>query len=169
MFARRQRTLFIPLVLAAVVLLIGCGGGGDKEGKMAENHPASPGVVIPKPADATQVDVALREWAVAPAQSSVKAGKVYFLAENAGPEHPHELVIVRTNLGPLDLPFQNNKVNEDKLDVVDEIEEFAPRSSASLSVDLTPGKYLLICNITEEDKQIGSHYKKGMVAAFTVE
>ena len=136
---------------------------------MGAEHPAAAGVVNPKPAGATQVDVGLREWAVAPAPSSVKAGKVYFLAENVGPEHPHELVIIRTNLGPLDLPFQNNKVNEDKLDIVDEIEEFAPRSSASLSVDLTPGKYMLICNITGEDKQIGSHYKKGMVAAFTVE
>jgi hypothetical protein len=32
------------------------------------------------------------------------------------------------------------------------------------------GRYLLICNITEvEDGEIESHYKKGMVAVFTVE
>jgi uncharacterized cupredoxin-like copper-binding protein len=132
-------------------------------------HEAEPGVVSPKPADATQVDVRLQEWAVAPAQASVAAGKVYFLVENTGPEHPHELVIVKSDLGLLNLPFEDNKVPEDEIEVVDEIEEFAPHSSASMTVELTPGKYLLICNITEEDTEIGSHYRKGMVAAFTVE
>jgi uncharacterized cupredoxin-like copper-binding protein len=172
MFMRPARILAFGLLLVmAAGLLLACGGGDDEEegGHMAEGHVAEPGVVHPKPADATQVNVTLREWAVAPTQPAVKAGKVYFLAENTGPEHPHELVIIRTDVGPLDLPLDDNKVPEDQVDMVDEIEEFAPHSSASLTVDLSAGKYLLICNITEEDPAIGSHYKKGMVAALTVE
>ena len=157
MLMKPVRAALLILLVIARGVLIACGGDDDDEADMDEDHMAGghmaePGVVSPKPADATQVAVTLREWAIAPAQPSVKAGKVYFLVENMGPEHPHELVIVRTNVGPLD-----------------EIEEFAPHSSASLTVDLTPGKYLLICNITEEDAAIGNHYKKGMVAAFTVE
>ena len=87
----------------------------------------------------------------------------------AGPDHPHEFVIIRTNLGPLSLPFEQNAVAEDKVDVVDEIEEFAPRSSASLTVELTPARYILICNVYEADPNVGSHYKKGMVGLLTVE
>ena len=127
-------------------------------------------MVSEKPADATQVDITLREWAVQAGQSSVGAGEIYFLVENAGPEDAHEFVIIKTDLGPLDLPFEDNRVPEDEVDIIDEIEPFAPDSSASLTVDLTAGKYLFICNIAEEeDGEIESHYKKGMVATFTVE
>jgi uncharacterized cupredoxin-like copper-binding protein len=157
--------LLAPLL--AFAMLVGACGGDDKE--EPEGEEPGPGVVTEKPADATQVDITLQEWAVAPGQPSVAAGKIYFLAENKGPEDAHEFVIIRSDLGPLDLPFEDNKVPEDKVDIVDEIEPFAPDSSASITVDLTAGKYLLICNITEEeDGEIESHYKKGMVAAFTV-
>ena len=160
--------LLVPLVIVAGIVLA-CGDDDEDEGDM--EHVAPTGVVSEKPADATQVDITLQEWAVQVGQTSVPAGKIYFLAENAGPDHPHEFVIIRTDLGPLDLPFDEeaNLVPEEEIDLVDEIEEFAPHSSASLTVELTPGKYLFICNIADEDPEIGSHYKKGMVAAFTVE
>jgi uncharacterized cupredoxin-like copper-binding protein len=169
------RIMLLAILVAAGGVLLACGGDDDdgaetEEGRMeGMEHEAAPGVVSAKPEAATQVDVTLREWAVAPGQPTVAAGEVYFLVENAGPDHPHELVIIRTDLGPLDLPFEEDKVPEDQSDLVNEIEEFATDSSASLTVELTPGKYLLICNITEEDPEIGSHYKKGMVAAITVE
>src|SRR5919106_804615 len=170
--ARTARSPAVLIALIAVGLLSACGGDdGNQEGEnhAAGGHEAQPGVVSPMPADATHLNVTLREWSVALAQPTVKAGKVYFLAENAGPDHPHELAVIRTDLGPLDLPFEQNMIPEDQVDIVGEIEEFAPHSSASLTVELTPGKYLLVCNITEEDPEIGSHYKKGMVAALTVE
>ncbi|HEU0073911.1 MAG TPA: hypothetical protein VFS30_07850 [Dehalococcoidia bacterium] len=169
------RVLVLVLLVMAGGFLIACGGDDDEEPAVEDGqmegmeHMAEPGVVSAKPDDATQVDVRLQEWAIAPGQPSVAAGKVYFLVENAGPDHPHEFVLIRTDLGPLDLPFEADKVPEDQVDLVDEIEEFAPHSSASLTVELEAGKYLLICNITEDDPDIGSHYKKGMVAAFTVE
>jgi uncharacterized cupredoxin-like copper-binding protein len=169
------RIMLLALLVTAGGLLLACGGDDDdgaetQDGQMeGMGHTAEPGVVNAKSDDATQVDVRLQEWAIAPGQPSVEAGKVYFLVENAGPDHPHEMVIIRTDLGPLDLPFEEDKVPEDQIDLVDEIEAFAPDSSASLTVELTAGKYLLICNITEEDPEIGSHYKKGMVAAITVE
>ena len=167
--------VLLALLVTAGGALVACGGDDNQEPEVEEGriegmeHGAGPGVVSTKPEGAIEVDVALREWAVAAGQPTVEAGEVYFLVENAGPDHPHELVIIRTDLGPLDLPFEENKVPEDQVDLVDEIEEFAPHSSASLTVELTAGKYLLICNITEEDPEIGSHYKKGMVAAITVE
>ena len=176
MSIRWTRPLLLASLMIAAAFLLACGGDdddgdGDGESTAADQmeHEAEPGVVGEKPAEATQVDVRLQEWAIAPAQASVAAGQVYFLVENTGPDHPHEFVIIRTDLGPLDLPFEDNGVPEDQVEVVNEIEEFAPDSSASITADLTAGTYLLICNITEEDEEIGSHYKKGMVAPFTVE
>jgi uncharacterized cupredoxin-like copper-binding protein len=169
------RIMLLALLVTAGGVFLACGGDDDdgaetQEGQMeGMEHEAAPGVVSRKPDGAAQVDVTLREWALAPRQPTVSAGEIYFLVENAGPDHPHELVIIRTDLGPLDLPFKEDKVPEDQIDLVEEIAEFAPHSSASLTVELTAGKYLLICNITEEDPEIGSHYKKGMVAAITVE
>jgi uncharacterized cupredoxin-like copper-binding protein len=177
---RMMVLLAVPL-LAMAILAIACGDDDDDGGNGAtgatgatgaggDEEEPGPGVVTEKPADATQVDITLREWAVQTGQPSVEAGSVYFLVENVGPDDAHEFVIIRSDLGPLDLPFEDNRVPEDQVDIIDEIEPFTPESSASITVDMEAGRYLLICNITEvEDGEIESHYKKGMVAVFTVE
>jgi uncharacterized cupredoxin-like copper-binding protein len=181
----RRSGAFKLLVLSLLVLpalaLAACGGddkpdvevigGVDEEEESPEYEAAAPGALEPKPADAAQVDVTLREWEVAPKQSSVKAGKVYFLVANVGPEDPHEFVVIKSDKAPGSLPFKDNRVPEDEVDMVDEIEPFSPNSSASLVVNLEKGKYVLICNITEQepDGDIESHYKMGMRTAFTVE
>jgi uncharacterized cupredoxin-like copper-binding protein len=136
----------------------------------ATGEPASAGVVEEKPADATQVDVTLQEWQVSTSSPTVAAGEVYFLVENTGPEDPHEFVIIRTDLAPGDLPTVDGKVPEDEVDLVDEIEPFTPGSSASITVNLEPGNYVLICNIAEiAEGELESHYELGMRTAFTVE
>lgn len=144
------------------------GGGGSVS--VTGTGDALPGVVEAKPADAQQVDVRLGEWFITPAQTSVKAGKVYFLVENAGPDDPHEFVIIRSDEAPDALPATDGKVPEDKVDFVDEIGPYLPASKASIAVDLTPGTYVLICNIAEvEGGELESHYELGMHTAFTVE
>lgn len=173
-----------PMV-AAALLLAACGGedrprvdviedGGTSSasGSVSSSGPgsASAGEVSAKPAGATQVDIVLREWAVEPNVRSVKAGDVYFLADNRGPDDPHELVIVKTDLAPDKLPVEQGRVPESKVTVVDEIEAFAPKSQASKTVKLSAGSYVLLCNIAEvEDGTVESHYELGMRAAFRVE
>jgi uncharacterized cupredoxin-like copper-binding protein len=136
----------------------------------ATGEPAGPGVVEDKPADAIQVDVTLAEWAVTTSTASVAAGEIYFLVENTGPDDPHEFVVIRTDLGPTELPVVEGKVPEDEVDLLDEIEPFTPGSSASLTLSLAAGSYVLICNIAEiEDGELESHYELGMRTAFTVD
>ena len=136
----------------------------------ASGEPAGTGVVEDKPADATQVDITLREWEVSTSQPSVPAGEIYFLVENAGPVDPHEFVVIRTDLAPDALPVEEGKVPEDDIDLVDEIEPFAPGSSASVTLDLEAGSYVFICNIAEvEEGELESHYQLGMRVAFAVE
>ncbi len=130
----------------------------------------APGVVEPKPEDATQVDVTLTEWSIELRQPTVAAGKFYFLVENAGPEDAHEFVVIRSEEAPADLPTEEGRVPEDKVILVNEIEPFLPDSSASLVLSLDAGNYVLICNIAEvEEGELESHYELGMRTSFVVE
>jgi uncharacterized cupredoxin-like copper-binding protein len=124
----------------------------------------------PTPAPPTVVDVALQEWAVVPATTAVKAGKVTFNAKNIGPVDAHELVVIKTDLGILALPTgPDGKVDEEGagIEMIGEIEEFPVGATASGTFDLAAGKYVLICNIV--DGEGDAHYGKGMTTAFTVE
>lgn len=134
----------IPAV-AVVVLLSACGGG------------------------AKDVNVSLKEWSVTPEVAQVKPGEVRFVVANEGTE-PHELVIIRSDLSPGALPVVDGKVDEERVDIVDEIEPFAAGTTERKTVELKAGKYLLICNIVERPpgEPVESHYEKGMRTAFLV-
>ena len=130
--------------------LVACGGGGD---------------------EGTDVDVALQEFSVTPAQDSTQAGSVTFHVTNTGPGEVHEFVVLKTDLAPDALPTDENGAAEEEgegIEAVDEVEDLAVGDSRSLTVELDPGSYVFVCNIW--DPQNGeAHYRLGMRAAFTVE
>lgn len=139
----------IAFTVAFAVAAAACGGGGAQ----------------------STVDVTLREFAVEPAQSSAPAGEVTFEVRNEGPNDPHELVVIRTDLAPDALPTDDRGVVDEEaegIEVVDEVEEIPVGGSATLTVELDPGSYVLICNIYDEEEQ-EAHYAQGMRTAFTVE
>ena len=137
---------------------------------VAGEHGAAEGVVHAQPDDSTRVTVTLREWAILSDIVEVEAGIVYFLVENQGPEHPHELLVIRSELGLGEFPVVDGAIPEGTLDIVDEIEEFASESWASIALDLKPGRYILLCNIVEieEDGTLESHFELGMRVPFIV-
>jgi uncharacterized cupredoxin-like copper-binding protein len=117
------------------------------------------------------VDVTLQEFAVGVDPASVSAGEVTFSVTNEGPDDVHEFVVIRTDLGPTELPTDENGAVDEAgggMEVVDEIEDMEVGASEELTVDLEAGSYVLICNIWDEDEQ-ESHFQEGMRAAFTVE
>lgn len=130
------------------------------------------------------VDVTLQEWAIIPAQTSVEAGPVSFNVENTGPDHPHELLVIRTDLAPDALPTTHEGAVDEEgegIEIIGEIEEFPPGETRQATFDLEPGSYVLVCNVLaeagehgaeEEGEQMGGmevHYKMGMFAALRVE
>ncbi|MEX2158108.1 MAG: phosphate/phosphite/phosphonate ABC transporter substrate-binding protein [Dehalococcoidia bacterium] len=129
-----------------------------------------PGAELTPPDGAAQVLVQLLEWEVDAEVDTASAGQVYFLADNVGAE-THELVVVRSDLEPGDLPVVDGKVDEEAVDFRGEIEGFASGSRASGVFDLDPGTYVLFCNIVEveEDGELESHYEQGMFTSFRVE
>ena len=144
-------------------------GTGSGTGTASGTGEFPEGVVEPKPQGATQVDVTLTEWSVTPTPTSAPAGEIYFLASNEG-EDPHELVVVKSDLDPADLPVEDGAVVEDELDFRGEIEGFASGTQASGVFDLEAGRYVLFCTIVEEvNGELESHYELGMHTEFTVE
>ena len=169
------RLFAVGAVVAGGLLMVACkgedrprvdviedSGSSSASSSASGTGEAAAGVVEDKPADATEVDVRLKEWEITPSETTVNSGQVYFLAQNASPSEPHEFVVVKTDAAADALPVVDGRVPEDQIDIVDEIEPFAAGSSASLTLDLEPGHYVFICNIA-------GHYELGMRAAFTVE
>jgi len=150
MSRRNVRRLATAVLSAALVSLAACGGGEE-----------------------TTVAVTLQEYAVLPAQDSAPAGSIKFDVENTGPEDPHEFVVIKTDLAPDALPTaEDGSVDEsgEGVEVIGEIEEFAPGSSQSRTFDLEAGSYVFVCNVVEEkggDTLV--HYALGMRTGFTVE
>jgi uncharacterized cupredoxin-like copper-binding protein len=95
---------------------------------------------------------------------------VTFNIENEGPDDTHEFVVIRTDLDPTALPTEENGAAAETgegMEVVDEVEHVPVGDTPTLTVDLTAGSYVLICNIYDEGEH-ESHYQEGMRTAFTV-
>jgi uncharacterized cupredoxin-like copper-binding protein len=121
--------------------------------------------------DESTVAITLQEFSVGADPTSAPAGTVTFEATNNGPDDVHEFVVIKTDLDITALPtVEDGSVDEtgEGIEVIDEIEEIAVDDTQSVTVDLEPGAYALICNIYDADED-EAHYQEGMRASFTVE
>ncbi len=162
----QTKLLFQATALMFLVgLLAAACGDGEKE-EVTLPTATSPAATA---GAGTQVEVLLDEWSVLPNPSTVSAGEATFTAVNQG-EEEHEMVIVKTDLAPDALPAVAGKVDEEAAGVlIGEIEKFAAGGEEQATFQLTPGSYVLFCNIVEQkDGEQESHYEKGMHVAFTV-
>jgi uncharacterized cupredoxin-like copper-binding protein len=94
---------------------------------------------------------------------TVKRGRVTFTADNRSKAEVHEVVVARDD-GRKALPYdrKRDEVVEKRIRKLGEIGDLPPGKSGTVTLNLTPGEYVLFCN------QPG-HYKQGMVAYLTVE
>ncbi len=143
----RLRRLFIVPAATALALTAGsCGGGGGT------------------------VNVTLQEFSVGTDPTTTDAGEVVFEASNEGPNDTHEFVVFLTDLGPTELPTdENGAVDEtgEGIELIGEIEDIPVGETKSVTLDLEAGNYVFICNIWDEAEQ-ESHYQEGMRTTFTV-
>jgi uncharacterized cupredoxin-like copper-binding protein len=155
------------VALCCSLLLAGCGGDDDGGGSGPTSSPAQ----ATEGAAATEFNVTLQEYIILPEADSIAAGEVTFNAENIGPDDVHEFAIVRTDLAPDALPrLPDNTVDEsaEGLEVLGRVEELAVGESGSVTVDMQPGAYVLVCNLFEAAEN-EAHYDVGMYTGFTVE
>lgn len=157
--------------LAAVVSLLWACGNNTAQ-TTPSNSPTATNSAQTTPANspsatssaATKIQVTATEMKFQLSQSTVPAGTVEFVVTNKG-KMPHEMVVIKTDL-PLDkLPLKGDKLDEDKAgQKIGEIEDDELKSgiTKTLKVNLTPGKYLIVCNLP-------GHFKAGMRTFLTVQ
>lgn len=146
-----MRFALIPALLAATLLTLSACGDEGKGG---------------------EVDVVLKEWAVEPGVDTLPEGPITFNTDNEGPDENHELVIIKTDFAPTDLPTNDDgSVDEEAsgIDVKGTVREIEPGDDNSGIYTLDPGKYVLISNLVhEKDGEKTADYAQGMYKAFTV-
>jgi uncharacterized cupredoxin-like copper-binding protein len=112
------------------------------------------------------VAVSLSEMDMLVSSDTAPAGEVTFVVRNAG-ELPHELVVIRTNKDAAELPVEDVKVVERRLDIIARTDHIAAGDEATLTAGLDAGHYVLICNLSGHYEQ--SQFGPGMRANFDVE
>ena len=99
----------------------------------------------------------------------VEAGKLLWHVKNEGSE-PHQALVVRLPDGVSEFGerawFEHGSKGPEPGERVGGIETLAPGADASFRTDLKPGKYLLICAMSEDE---GRHYELGMIYRFEIE
>ena len=114
----------------------------------------------------------LEEWKITLSPTTGAAGDVTFTIDNIG-EKDHEFVVVKTDLAPDALPTvaegdEAGTVDEEGegIEAIGEKEDIkAGTDGNTLTLTLTPGHYVIFCNVHDEDLV---HYQKGMHTDFTV-
>jgi uncharacterized cupredoxin-like copper-binding protein len=109
----------------------------------------------------SQVVAELADTKITVTVPSVKAGTTKIGVRNVGTME-HSFVVLKTDLPPDKLPVDGASAKAREDGKVGEIPSIPAGKSAAVTVDLTPGKYVFICNIA-------SHYQLGMHAGFTVD
>ena len=148
-----------PLLAAAAIAaaLMAAGCGNESSASTGAKQDQSHAKAAARPRTPGTVAVSLSEFKIAPATDHVKAGKVTFHVKNTG-SAPHEMVVIKTSedagaLGSGTRIPENGSVGE--------ASEMPGGASKTLTLNMKPGHYALICNVP-------SHYQSGMHADFTV-
>jgi uncharacterized cupredoxin-like copper-binding protein len=112
------------------------------------------------------VAVTLNQWVVTPSATTIASGLVTFTVKNDG-TIPHEFVVLQTDTPAGDFPIKSfegvpERFNEDTAGTnVGETGDMDVGTTKSLTIDLAPGHYAVVCNLP-------GHYGQGMHTDFTV-
>jgi uncharacterized cupredoxin-like copper-binding protein len=134
---------FVPALMALALLVVACAG---------------PTAEAPS---GSQVVAELADYKITVNVPSVRAGSIKIGVRNLGTME-HSFQVLKTDLPPDKLPVDGASAKAKEDGKVGEIASIPAGKSAAVTIDLTPGKYVFICNIA-------GHYGLGMHTGFIVE
>ena len=134
---------FVPALTALAILVTAC---------------STPAADAPS---GSQVVAELADNKITVNVQSVKAGTIKIGVRNLGTME-HSFEVLKTDLPQDKLPVDGASAKAKEDGKVGAIPSIPAGKSAALTVDLTPGKYVFICNIA-------GHYQLGMHTGFTVD
>jgi uncharacterized cupredoxin-like copper-binding protein len=113
--------------------------------------------------DRQRIEVGLSTFGITLSTNTMKAGPVTFVVRNNPTDQTHEFVVAQTDLPADQIPVNSDThlIDEEQLTVLGEVEDLGSGALKRLTLDLKPGRYLLLCNLA-------SHYQSGMYAELTV-
>jgi uncharacterized cupredoxin-like copper-binding protein len=153
---RRTLTIAGTVLLAASVA--GCGSSSTSHSGPMMNAPVTGSSTDLPKAVSPALTVAMSEFAFSPNNASAQAGRVTITARNDG-KVVHELVVLKTNADPAQLPMKGAKVDESTS--VGEIADVEAGATKKVTLKLAPGKYVMVCALP-------GHYQGGMYGSITV-
>jgi uncharacterized cupredoxin-like copper-binding protein len=109
----------------------------------------------------SQVVAELADYKITVNVPTVKAGSIKIGVRNLGTME-HSFEVLKTDLAPDQLPIDGAAAKAKEEGKVGGIPSIPAGKSAAVTLDLTPGKYVFICNVA-------GHYQLGMRTGFTVE
>ena len=112
------------------------------------------------PAD-VQVTVEMKDYAITLTPATIKAGTIKFGIRNNG-AMLHEFDLIKTDLAPDKLVVDTAAAKAKTDGLVKQVQNIAVGKVATVSADLAPGHYVIICNVA-------GHYQLGMRAELTVQ
>lgn len=118
------------------------------------------------PPSAVVIDVTMEEYGYVLSESTVSRGRTVFEVENDG-ELQHDLTLEAL---PEDFPPINDQLQSSTrrgAPTVAVLPAQAPTSTATFAADLVPGRYALVCFVTDDDGV--QHSLKGMATEIRVE
>ncbi len=99
----------------------------------------------------------------------VEAGRLQWRVKNEGSE-PHQALVIRLPEGISEFGeeawFEHGRKGPEPGQRVGGLDTLAPGADGSFTTDLKPGRYLLLCAMSEDE---GRHYELGMIYRFTIE
>jgi len=109
----------------------------------------------------SQVVAEMADYKITVTVPSIKAGKIKIGVRNLGTME-HSFEVIKSDLAPDKLPVDGASAKAKEDGKVGEIKSIPAGKSAAVTIDLTAGKYVFICNVA-------GHYQLGMHTGFTVD
>jgi uncharacterized cupredoxin-like copper-binding protein len=166
---RIRSTCFAALLILVAPVAVGCGGDDNGvDGQAATSsatatqtttgQPTATQTTTDQPTASRALTIRMTEFAFDPDDAVAKAGKVTITAPNDGND-VHELVLLKTDADPANLPKTDDKVDESTS--VGEIADVEPGSTKKGTFTLAPGTYAMVCALP-------GHYEGGMYGSLTI-